>query len=518
MILALVAVAALASSTPPSALPTDVQRGFDTAVAMRHMRVIAHDSMQGRDSPSPGLELTADYIIRELRAAGVQPVRGSYEHRYTLERVNLSTNSTLSLRKGALATDFELKKDFIPFERTGDVPVRNARLVFAGYGIDAPEYGYNDYDGLNVRGAVVLIIRGEPENSTDTTWFDGKRQTKYAFNGTKARIARQYGAVGMIVVDRIRAGRKPIVSGWPWPSLFPAMPISALPLASVDSSDRLPMVHVGTRFIESVADSVGALVRWVETIDSTKAPLRVDVGDARVSMSVQLHRTPVPLRNVMGMIPAAAPTDEYVVMGAHYDHIGVGKPVAGDSVFNGADDNGSGTSSLLMAAQAMGRATSRPKRNIVVVFFSAEEKGLLGSKAFTKDSPLPLKNCVAMINTDMIGRLEGPEVTMGGLARCPDLAAMNEEERQRLGLSFGLNGNGEPYFFRSDQANFAMKRIPVLFYFTGEHGDYHKLGDELHKINATAMVDIMKLATATAWRAAERERTTYIPAGFEDAE
>lgn len=516
MILSLLAVAAIVST--PSVLPSDVQRGFDTTVAMRHLRAIAHDSMKGRDSPSLELERTADYLIEQLRSAGVQPVRGSYEHHYTLERVNLSTASSLTLRKGASATDFALKADFIPFDRTGDVPVRNARLVFAGYGIDAPEYGYSDYDGLNVRGAVVLVIRGEPERAGDTVWFDGRRPTKYAYNGTKARIARQYGAVGVLVVDRIREGRKPVVTGWPWPSIFPSMPVSALPLASVDSSDRLPLVHVGSRFIETIADSVNALAQWVAIIDSTRAPHRVDLGDARISLSVQLHRTPVPLRNVMGMIPAAAPTDEYVVMGAHYDHIGVGKAVAGDSVFNGADDNGSGTASLLMAAQAMGRATSRPQRNIVVVFFSAEEKGLLGSKAYTKDSPLPLKQCVAMINTDMIGRLDTTEVAMGGLKRCPDLAAMCEEERQRLGLTFGLNGNAESYFFRSDQANFAMKRIPVLFYFTGEHSDYHKLGDEIHKINAPAMVDVMKLATATAWRAAERPRTTYIPAGFEEAE
>jgi hypothetical protein len=516
MILSLLAAATIAST--PSALPADVQRGFDTTVAMRHLRAIAHDTMKGRDSPSPQLELAADYIINELRAAGVKPIHGSYEHHYKLERVNLDTTSSMYLRKGASVTDFEIKKDFIPFERTGDVPIRNARVVFAGYGIDAPEYGYNDYDGLNVRGAVVLVIRGEPERADDTTWFEGRRPTRYAYNGSKARTARQYGAIGVLVVDRIRTGRKPVVSGWPWPSLFPAMPVSSLPLASVDTSDRLPLVHVGTRFIEQIADSLGALVHWANVIDSTKAPHRVDLGDARVSLSVQLHRTPVPLRNVMGMIPAATPTDEYVVMGAHYDHIGVGKPVAGDSVYNGADDNGSGTSSLLMAAQAMGRATSRPSRNIVVVFFSAEEKGLLGSKAYTANSPLPLQKCVAMLNTDMIGRLETNEVAMGGLARCPDLAAMNEEERQRLGLSFTLNGNAESYFFRSDQANFAMKRIPVLFYFTGEHSDYHKLGDEIHKINASAMVDIMKLATATAWRAAERPRTTYIPAGFEDAD
>lgn len=515
MILSLLCAVSVGTATP--ALPADVQRGFDTAVAMRHLRTIAHDSMLGRDTPSPHLEHTANYLIAELKAAGVEPVDGSYEHQYVLERVNLATTSTMSVAKGASVIPLTLKSDFIPFDRSGDAPLKAARIVFAGYGIAAPDFDYDDYNGLDVEGAVVLVIRGEP-NSDDTTWFNGPRWTRHSSVNEKQRQARARGAIGMLVVDQIKSGRKPVVTGYPWPSLFPAMPLSSLPLSAPDGSNRMPVVHVGTQAITHIAGSVDSLVAWMAVIDSSRRPHRVDLGDARVSCELSFDRSSVPLRNVMGRIPARTQTDEYVVMGAHYDHIGVGKPVAGDSVYNGADDNGSGTASLLMAAQAMGRASSKPERNIVVVFFSGEEKGLLGSKAFTSQPPLPLRNCVAMINTDMIGRMDQPVVSMGGLKRCPDLAAINEEEHSAAGYTWSMDNNAESYFFRSDQANFAMKRIPVLFYFTGEHSDYHKLGDEIHKINAPAMVQVMQLATSTAWRAAAKPRTTYVPAGFEDKE
>jgi Zn-dependent M28 family amino/carboxypeptidase len=204
-------------------------------------------------------------------------------------------------------------------------------------------------------------------------------------------------------------------------------------------------------------------------------------------------------------------------MGAHYDHVGVGRANAqGDSIFNGADDNGSGTTGILLAAEALATSSTRPDRSIVFVAFSAEEKGLLGSKAYVANSPLPTKNCVAMINMDMIGRAEDSKLSIGGNLRCPDLVKINEEENASAARKFNLAYDIEQYFFRSDQASFAMKKIPVLFFFTGEHKDYHKQTDETSLLNMPDLVSITRLASRVAWRAAHQPRTTYIPAGFEE--
>jgi Peptidase family M28/PA domain len=496
-------------------LPADVLRGLDTTIAWRHIVTIAHDSMRGRDTPSPELERTADYLIQHLKESGVQPVNGTYEHHYTLERLDLGAPTSLTITVGGLVTQMDIKKDFIPFEQTGEQSVVDARVIFAGYGITAPEFDYDDYAGVDVRGAVVLVIRGEP-NSTDSTWFAGRGWTRYGSMNEKVRNARKHGAIGVLVVDQLRNTRKIVASGHPWPSLYPSMPRSAMPLSVPDPDRLLPVLHLGQAAFDLVAGSVDSLAAWIAAIDTARAPSSRELKDVRVSAQVSLVKTSVPMRNIVGWIPGTDVPDEYVVMGAHYDHIGVGKPVEGDSIYNGADDNASGTTGLLTIAQALGRAASRPKRSIMIQFYSGEEKGLLGSKAYTRTPLLPLSKCVAMVNTDMIGRCDTNTVSIGGNLRCPDMIRINEEENSRLKKPYNLAYNIEQYFFRSDQANFAMKRIPVIFYFTGEHADYHKLGDEVHKIRMGDLVQIAQLALSTAWRAAELPRTTYIPAGWED--
>lgn len=498
-------------------LPPDVLSGFDSTRAWRHINTIAHDSMRGRDTPSPELERTADYLISCLKEAGVQPVRGTYEHHYTLERLDLGQPTSLKISAGGLVATMDLKKDFVPFEQTGEKPVTEARVIFAGYGITAPEYNYDDYAGVDVRGAVVLLIRGEP-NSTDSTWFAGRNWTRYGSMAEKVRNARKHGAAAVLAVDQLRTTRKIVANGYPWPSIFSSLPRSAMPLSVPDPNRSMPVLHLGQTPFEMLAGSVDSLARWIAAIDSARAPISKELTGATVTAQVTLVRTAVPLRNIVGWIPGTEPTDEYVVMGAHYDHIGVGKAVAGDSIFNGADDNASGTTGLLTIAQALGMAKSRPKRSIMVQFYSGEEKGLLGSKAYTQTPLLPLSKCVAMVNTDMIGRCDTNTVSIGGNLRCPDLVRINEEENAKLEKPYRLAYNIEQYFFRSDQANFAMKRIPVIFYFTGEHADYHKLGDEVQKIRMKDLMSIAQLALSTAWRAAELPRTTYIPAGWEDTD
>ena len=500
------------------ALPPDVMRRIDTADGRRILSHLASDYFKGRDTPSEGLDSAARFIIEELKAAGLQPVNGSYYHNYVLERVDLDTPSVLRIGKDGAMQDFAVKTDFVPFEQTGAAALTSSKVVFAGFGITAPEYNYDDYAGLDVKGAVVVVVRNEPEHPTDTVWFNGKRWTRYSSSREKVRNAKVRGAAALLMIDAARLRKKLTVAGFPWPSLFPRMKASALPLTLPDEQGTgMPVIHVGDAVVNSLFGSVGSVMDRVIAIDSTKTPASFAVDGFNVAIDVRLRRDTVRARNIVSYVRGSEVPDEYVIMGAHYDHIGVTSDTATtDKIYNGADDNGSGTTGLLLAAKAIAQSRVKPKRSMLFIHFSGEEKGLLGSKAYARNPLLPLDKCVAMINTDMIGRCVNNKLSIGGNTRCPDLARINEEENSRMARSFDLTYDIESYFFRSDQASFAMKKIPVIFYFTGEHEDYHKLTDEVAKIEFDSMIGIMRLATSTAWRAAELPRTQYVPAGGED--
>jgi len=492
-------------------LPEKAKLRFDTATAKRHLLYLADDSMLGRNTPSPQLEQSAEYIADRFRESGLSPVNGTWFHHYELVRTELGPTQRLTVKRKGVETTFQIKADFIPFENTGSGKITDARIVFAGFGITAPEYGYDDYTNIDARGAVVVVFRGEP-NTDDTSKFAGKMYTKYMSVGEKARNAKAHGAIAVLALDAPRATRRLLVTGYSWPSIFPAVPRDALPLTLSVATDWIPAVHVGTSFVNTVFDSVGVLRSDVEAIDSTLTPRSRVLDDVTVSVQVDLVREAVKLRNVVGMVKGSTYPDEYVVLGAHYDHIGTMKAKAADSdtIFNGADDNASGTTGLLMAADAIANADVQPERSVVFIAFSGEEKGLLGSKSYCRTPLLPLNKCVAMVNMDMIGRCEGNKLSIGGNTRCPDLAEMNAAENGDLEEPFTLAYDIERYFYRSDQASFAEQEIPVIFYFTGEHTDYHKITDEVDKLNVRRLVDIARLATTVVWRSTAQPRTRFI--------
>ncbi len=502
------------------AFPADADARYTVPRATEHVTFLASDEMRGRDTPSPELDKAADYIAAHFKQLGLEPLSADgFKLPYNLITRDLDTakaNTYLTLNIGGVETEVPLKKGFVPFEQTGEGQVRNARVVFAGFGITAPEYDYDDYASIDAKGAVVVVFRGEPEND-DTVKFNGKRWTRYSFADHKKNNAEKHGALAVLILDAPRSKRSLMINEHGWRSLTGSRRTGGLQLD--EKKGGIPVVHVGDAVATAVFGSVDSLVSTVVSMDRTLKTLSREVRSEdmlSVSCKVTLTKEIVPAVNVAGMLRGAKYPDEYVVMGAHYDHVGVGKANAqGDSIFNGADDNGSGTTGILLASEAFAISSTRPDRSIVFIAFSAEEKGLLGSKAYVANSPLPMKNCVAMINMDMIGRSEEGKLSIGGNERCPDLVRINEEENTSAARPFTLAYDIEQYFFRSDQASFAMKKVPVLFYFTGEHKDYHKQTDEIAKLNMPDLVAITRLASRVAWRAAHQPRTTYIPAGFE---
>ena len=263
----------------------------------------------------------------------------------------------------------------------------------------------------------------------DSSVFDGKRFTKYSRMQSKLKTAVAKGAVGVIVLSGPSSSLKIRPTGFPWPSLYPNIPADALPLSRKNAdSPNIPVISAGERFVEMAFGAVDTLKSWQKNIDSLMVnQSRVIENVEILSLQTTLRSEKVEVKNVMGMIKGSELPDEYVVIGAHYDHVGHSRPndPAKDSIFNGADDNASGTTGILLSAEAIANATSKPKRSIVFVGFSGEEKGLLGSKAFADNPPLPIKNCVAMLNMDMIGRSVNDTLYIGGNTRCKELADLN---------------------------------------------------------------------------------------------
>ena len=505
ILIALNALTVIKAQDIPRNLPS-----ISTQKAAQHLGFLASDSMRGRNTQSPELEKAAEYIANHYKSLGLLPIQGSYFHNYTLERLHLDTPTVCILEKNGTQLPLALKDDFIPFEYSGKQKVYKAAMVFAGYGITASEYSYDDYASIDVKGKIVVILRGEPQSNNEKSIFDGKKNTKYSRMTSKIRLAAQKGAIGMIIInDPLTTLRlKPI--GFPWPSLYPNIPADALPLSRKrQGAPDFPIIHVGEKVAEYLFGSVDSLKSLINPIETSLIPASKDLSATVNSLYVTLTTEKVPVRNVMSMLPAEEKTDEYVVIGAHYDHIGTGKPSkpGEDSIYNGADDNASGTTGVLLAAESFVNAKQKPKRNIVFVNFSGEEKGLLGSKAFVDNPPLPIQQCAAMLNMDMIGRNVGSSLFIGGNTRCKELITLNEEENERLfgQDKFALEYTIENFFYRSDQASFALKKIPVIFYFTGEHDDYHKVGDEIEKINLEKLVKITTLCIHTAQKTANLE-------------
>ncbi len=516
----LVATACFSGNIPVQPIPSALLEHIIESKAQEHLNFLASDEMRGRNTPSPELEKAADYIAAYFKKVGLEPINGTYFHNYKVFRVNLGDSNSLKIRTKDSVITLKIKDDFIPFDASGATSLRGKEIVFVGYGISAPELGYDDYAGIDVKGKIVVVLRGAPKaNDTNSMFSFKKGGIRFMSHETKANSAIKNGAVGMIVFSNTRTSHVLRASGFPWPSLFPKMAADALPLKLKTQTDlptaNFPIIHCGEQVAIALFGTVDNLKTTQITIDTLLKPSSFPLPKISVEeMTISMNEKEYSVRNVMGMVKGSEMPNEYVVVGGHYDHVGASQPndPSKDSVFNGADDNASGTTGVLLMAESFAKATPKPKRSMVFLAFSGEEKGLLGSKAFCDTPPIPLENCAAMLNMDMIGRAEKDSLCIGGNTRCKELADLNEIENKQLDKPFTLHYNVENFFFRSDQANFAKKKIPVIFYFTGEHKDYHKVTDEIAKINFSDLVRVTKLCARTAWKAASiEERLPYTP-------
>jgi hypothetical protein len=462
------------------------------------VRTLAQPAWEGRGVGTAGIDSAADYIASLMGASGLQPGGengGWFQSFEVTTGVQAAGPNDVQVR----GKRFDLGRDFQPigFSTNGTLL---APLVFAGYGISAPGYDYDDYAGLDVRDKLVVVLTNEPGEMDEGSRFDGTVNTPHADLRTKAIVARQHGALGLIVVNgpKHHAGeplRAPKKDGTGYMT-------SGLLAAAV--SDEVA---------ELVFSSSGrSLEELQEAIDRETKPHSFALSDS-VRLTVALSRTRSKVRNVIGWIPGRD-TTRTLVVGAHYDHLGYGGEgsLAPDdqAPHVGADDNASGTAAMLGLARRFGTQAVRgalPVHNLVFAAFTGEESGLLGSGHYVDDPLKPLETTETMLNMDMVGRLRDDRLSVMGVGTAkefPELVRATNETVGRFVLKTSEDGYGP-----SDHASFYKREVPVLFLFTGAHVDYHKPTDTWDKINVSGLERISAFASALVESLDARPRVTY---------
>jgi hypothetical protein len=468
-----------------------------------HIKFLSADDLKGRGNGEEGLERAAEYIAQQFKSAGLRPGGGgdSWFQPFELQAgLTVGNGNALTIESRGRTVRLSLG-NYYPLAATPndspDAPsadMDDLPLVFAGYGITAPDVGYDDYAGVDVTGKAVLIFSHEPQETRRDSRLNGGQPLRETTLEAKAGAARTRGARLLIVVSDPthrfdQANYK----------LFTADPdaeVHGLPVLRVRRDDVAPLLQAWK------LDAAAAL------IDRDLKPRSRLLDGVTVDYAEFLARKRRTVRNVVALLPGAdaAKKQEAVVIGAHYDHVGLGgrlsvSPERAGEIHNGADDNASGTSALLEMARAAAADPSRFPRSIVFVAFAGEERGLLGSAHYAEHPLIPLKDTVAMINLDMIGRSNG-QVQTSGMEKAPSLEAdVLAAAKAAGGIEVGREGPGAG---RSDDANFLQRKIPSIIFFTGFHTDYHRPGDDWEKIDAPGTARVATLALELAARIAAR--------------
>jgi hypothetical protein len=493
--------------------PSTAAETITAAEMQSFITYLASDAMQGRNTPSPQLDTAAAYIARVFSRHGARPVDGKFTQTVKLNIIALAEPNILRIQKDGNEVTYEIKTDFVPFDMTATGEV-HGQVVFAGYGITAPEYKYDDYASLDAKGKIVLVLRHEPGEEDTASVFKGKEATEYSNVATKVRIAREHGAIGVLVVNDPLNHTSMTPRGFPWPSLSKTIPRDALPMVlGGDENEKVPVVQVGESVVNQLLGSVDALREIQARIDSARMPRSFAIAGAEVRLQTSMTITELAANNVVGVIEGSDPVlrNEVVIVGAHYDHVGVKKntPAGEDSVYNGADDNASGTCALLGVAEAFGALPQKPMRTVLLIAFAGEEKGLFGSEYYVRHPLFPLKQTVAMINLDMVGRNSVDSLYLVGSESSPDLARIVREENSRVGFvltDLDMNYGG------SDHMSFQKRSIPSIFLHSGVHKDLHQVSDNPEFINTAKIAKASQLAFLAAYRLAnDSQHYQHIP-------
>jgi aminopeptidase YwaD len=448
-----------------------------------HIKYLASDRLEGRSPGSPGSEEAARYVAAEFEKAGLSPPgdRGTYYQRFTFPgEVVLGQSNSLSLILNGEVTDLELGKDYYPlgFSENG---YASGEIVFAGYGITAPEAGYDDYSGLDVKGKVVLVLRFSPDGLRYDSPFFNYSTLRY-----KALNAREHGAAAALFTTPFSGDGGEAVRR---PSLDYSPSDSGIQAAVITKEKAGEILSLSGRNPDEVAQNL-----------SERKPDSFSIPGVRAGIRTDIVQKDIETVNVLGFVGGSDPAlgKEVVIVGAHYDHIGRGGgnsmagPAGRGEVHNGADDNASGVAALIELAEYFSHKREELDRSLLFIAFSGEEIGLLGSTYYIEHPAIPLDRTVAMINMDMIGRLRDDNLIVFGLgsSRGWKRLILAANRGPDLNLSFQDSAFGP-----SDQSVFYTREIPAVQFFTGLHEDYHTPQDDWEMINSSGEKRLLELVS-----------------------
>jgi hypothetical protein len=399
-------------------------------------------------------------------------------------------------------------QDFVPFSFSEALEVK-APLVFAGYGITAPEFNYDDYKGLDAKGKVAIVLRHEPQENDEKSVFAGKQMTTHADIVNKAINARNHGALGLVLVNDL--------------GNHPGEPEELIRFGSLVGPEEMQIAALQVKAAE--ADE------WLrpsgQTLETLRQAIDKDLSNhsfaldlsAQLALRVDVERVRKQVSNVIGLLPGedTSLARQCIVIGAHYDHLGRGDqhslaPSQIGQIHHGADDNASGTSAVLELADGFAHERTRSTHTLVFIAFAGEETGLLGSSYYTNHPACSLDKTLAMINMDMIGRVSKNKLYVGGTGTSPGFKKIVEDADRNVGFDLSYSASG---YGASDHMSFTVRSVPVLFFFSGLHSDYHKPSDTWEKINAEDGAKVVRLAAQVADAEGQADGAATAPARAE---
>ncbi len=448
------------------------------------IKYLASPEMRGRASGSPELEKAAAYIRDQFRGMNLKPIPGDtyYQAFDVTTSARLGPKNELSYTTGGGPEALKSQQDFIPLNLSS-AGEASGNVVFAGFGITAPEYNYDDYAGLDAKGKIVVLLRHEPQEFDDKSVFAGKVYTAHSQIFSKAANAKFHGAKAVVMVNDVGA--------------HPGDGDELEKFGGAEGPD-----NAGIEFVQVKANIVN---QWLalsgKNLEAIESGIDKDLHPESFALPEKLHldldvditREIKTVHNVAAYLPGK--TSEYVVIGAHYDHLGLGgqfslAPSLTGTVHPGADDNASGTAGVIELARLFSHQPEH-QRGILFMTFAGEELGLLGSSYYVNHPELPLKSDVAMINMDMIGRVRDRKIYIGGVGTGNTFSALLKQLAPKHDFDADLTEKAG--YGSSDHTSFTTKQVPVLFFFSGLHADYHKPSDTWDKIDAPDAVRVLDL-------------------------
>ena len=476
-----------------------------------NLEVLASDLFEGRETTTRGEKLAQLYIISQLKKNGVKPFfeNGSFLQPFNVNVSKTEENSNFSFTNNGKETKYKFINDFF-FGRGTKVKKLDSsyKLVFVGYGITAPEFDYDNYKDLDVKGKFVIILNSEPVSDKED-FFNGKKPSKYAGARAKFENAKKHGAAGAFVL-----ADKGLLSFWPKLVRFLKRPSFSIETNETDTKQSFISAYLNNDSFKKLFTS--------QDIDSKKMMDEIKDGDEidaiefegtlkfNFSRNSEIRKS----SNIIGVIEGNDPVlkNEYVAIGAHYDHLGK----IGTKIYNGADDDGSGTVTIMEVAKTLAK-TKANKRSVLIVFHAGEEKGLLGSRYLTDNLQLIKdKKVIAQINSDMVGRMATDTIySIGSDKLSSELKKIVEDVNSKtvkFHLDYKYDDPNDPnrFYYRSDHYNYAKKGIPIVFFFDDMRKDYHKETDEVQKINFKKLKKMSWLVYGIALRIANLDHRLVV--------